>query len=76
MYFDESDKGLVLNQVNGNMIEKICGDSETNEWSGKRVVLYATETEFRGQQVACIRVRAPKPGAVIPEKPKEEDLPF
>jgi hypothetical protein len=60
VYFNESEKALVLNIVNGNAIEKICGTPETDEWHGKQIVLYATETTFRGEQVECIRVRAPK----------------
>jgi hypothetical protein len=75
--FHETDKGLVLNIVNGDTIEKICGDVETDNWIGKKIVLYATETDYAGKRVACIRVRAPKVQTTMRLPPPiEEEIPL
>jgi len=66
VWFVEEEKALILNITNGKKIEGICGTGDPKGWTGKRVVLYPTETELRGETVDCIRVRAPKPGAKLP----------
>lgn len=62
--FKGAKKGLVLNKVNTNIIAKLYGD-DTDEWEGKLIHLYPTETEYQGKMVDCIRVRtkAPTPKA-------------
>src|SRR5262245_40173132 len=59
LHFQGKDKGLVLNKTNANMISEICGTDETDDWSGKRVVLYPTKTDFQGKRVDAIRVDYP-----------------
>ena len=84
VWFQEEEKGLGLNITNGKTIEKVCGSADPDEWKGKAIVLYPTETEFRGETVDCIRVRAPKKGAKLPEPEPEmsqefaddDDVPF
>lgn len=77
VWFREEAKGLVLNITNGKSIEKIAGTADPDGWMGKRVVIYPTETEMGGERVDCIRVRAPKVGAKLPEpitvEPEPED---
>ena len=66
--FDELEKPLVLNSTNGQLIAKITGEDEMDNWSGKQVVLYCDDNvSFQGKLVGGIRVRAPK---------KAKDLPF
>lgn len=67
LYFEENDKGLVLNKTNTNIIAGMYGD-DTDDWIGKLVTLYATETSFQGEQVECIRIKKkpPKPSARKP----------
>ena len=60
LYFKGKEKGLVLNKTNSRTITKIIGTEETEDWTGREIVLYPTETEFAGEMVDCIRVRAPK----------------
>lgn len=72
VWFVEEDKGLRLNVTNGKKIESIAGSSDPARWAGKRVVMYPTETELRGETVDCIRVREPKPGAKLPPAPEPE----
>ncbi len=62
LYFAGMQKGMVLNRTNAKRIEAVHG-SETNNWIGARIVLYPSETEFRGDTVPCIRVRV-EPGQV------------
>lgn len=80
--FHESDKPLVLNATNIQLLEKILGD-DTDLWTGKRVVLYVDpNVSYGGKIVGGIRVRAPKPGAVPPPPPPpvaelaDDDIPF
>ena len=75
VWFSEEEKGLGLNITNGKAIEGICGSGDPSKWVGKRVVIYPTETDFKGERVDCIRVRAPKPGAKLPAAPAPEPEP-
>ncbi len=58
LYFVGKEKGLVLNKTNANKIMDLAGTAITEEWHGVRVRLYATETQFAGDTVDCIRVKA------------------
>lgn len=73
VWFAEEEKGLGLNITNGKKIESICGSGDPKAWIGKRIVVYPTETEFKGETVDCIRVRAPKVGAKLPPAPVIEE---
>lgn len=63
IHFQGKTKGLVLNKTNANMIQEITGTPETEHWRGKRIVLYASKTDFGGKRVDCIRVDYPPVGA-------------
>jgi hypothetical protein len=86
LYFRKAKKGLVLNVTNGKKIQQVCGSAETDDWSGKAITLYQSETEYAGDTVACIRVRAAKNGSTpavkVPEPVRVEnelsdlDIPF
>lgn len=76
LYFRGKDKGLVLNKTNANKIKAIIGTDETDDWKGHRIGLYATETEFAGEMVDCIRVAAPPKNAKpAPPPPSPEHDP-
>jgi hypothetical protein len=62
LYFNETDKGLVLNKTNAKAIAKLHGD-DTDDWEGKRIALYATEVEYQGETMLGIRVRLKAPKA-------------
>ncbi len=71
IYFEEVEKGLVLNNTNTNRITRIAGDKFFNNWPGTKVVLYNDEdVEFGGKTVGGIRVRPPK------TQQQEDDIPF
>ncbi len=57
VYFDEVDKGLVLNKTNATFIVSIAGDDDTDGWKGTKIRLIATDVEYAGDLVRGIRVR-------------------
>jgi hypothetical protein len=62
VYFEETDKGLVLNKTNAGTVQGLYG-GDTDNWIGKQITLFATEVDFQGKQVLSIRVRTRKPKA-------------
>jgi hypothetical protein len=83
IYFRDKSKGLGLNKTNANVIVKAYGD-DTNGWPGKELELYPSETEYRGDTVDCIRLRAvatpaaptPAPEPEQPPPPDDDEIPF
>lgn len=88
IYFKGKEKGLVLNKTNATKITQLAGSDMTEDWDGVRIKLYATDTEFGGETVECIRVKAappasrtaPAPVAPPPAEPiadvTADDIPF
>jgi hypothetical protein len=56
VYYDEFDRGMVLNRTNLKRVIALHG-AETDKWIGKKITLYPSETDFQGKTVPCIRVR-------------------
>lgn len=81
MYFHETDKGVVLNWTNIQLVAKALGSEETNDWIGKKIVLYEDpNVSFGGKLVGGIRVRAMRTQAAS-EPPKaapafDDEIPF
>jgi hypothetical protein len=84
--FNELEKPLVMNQTNIQMCAQICGSDDTDDWTGKRIVLYTDpNVSYQGKLIGGIRIRAPKKTAP-PPKPTpvvdhgaeltDEDIPF
>jgi len=69
LYFEGTEKGLVLNKINSTTIGDAYG-FETNSWSGCRIELYHDFTEFAGKRVECIRVRTPSIQVSAPAPPQ------
>jgi hypothetical protein len=69
VYFENKQKGVVLNRVNAKKITDIAGSAETEDWAGVRVALFATMTEFGGEQVECIRIKAPTVARAAQSRP-------
>ena len=55
------NKRLVLNKTNAKTIIKLYG-TETNNWIGRAITIYATTCMAFGQQVDCVRIRDRVPG--------------
>ncbi len=56
-YFEEVERGLVLNKTNIEKLAKLCGSEMSEDWTGKRVRLYVTPVQFRGEEVDAIRIK-------------------
>lgn len=74
-YFEEKEKGVVLNSTNMRLIEMVTGSDDSDDWIGKKIVLYnEPNVSFAGKLTGGIRVRAPKvpkpgPGAYKGKNP-------
>jgi hypothetical protein len=60
LYFDEFDKGMVLNKTNKNTLQSLYGNS-IEELVGKRVILYAPICESFGKSAPALRIKAQRP---------------
>lgn len=90
MMFSEHEKALVLNTTNIQLCALACGSDDTDDWIGKKIVLYSDpNVSFGGKLVGGLRLRAPKIAkpkaapAATPKKPPaapladmEDDIPF
>lgn len=74
IYFQGKEKGLVLNKTNAKKIADLTGSKDTDDWSGCRIRIYATETEFGGETVECIRIKAAGTEKVKPKPQPEPEL--
>lgn len=78
LVFAEAEKPLVLNSTNIQLCERIFGSDDTDDWVGKKIVLYTDpNVSYQGKVIGGIRVRAPKikaQAAVAPPQPPVEEL--
>lgn len=82
LYFNESinghNKGLVLNWTNIQLCAQAVDSEDTNNWTGKQIVLYNDPSvSFGGKITGGIRIRKPKNQA--PQPPSDDfvdDIPF
>lgn len=69
VHFDEFDKPMVCNAVNSQLMAKFCGSEETEEWSGKKVILYDDPTvSYAGKLTGGIRCRAVPKAQAVPAR--------
>lgn len=59
LYTEELQRDVVINRTNLKRIIEWHG-AETDDWIGKAITLYPSETDFGGNTVPCIRVRQKK----------------
>jgi len=64
LYFSGEVKPLVLNKTNYKTITQLLGSDDTDDWTGRKIALYATEVESFGEVTLGIRVRLKAPAAV------------
>lgn len=83
LHFDESDKPLVLNSTNAQLIAVITQEEDTDNWTDHKIVLYDDPSiSFGGKLVGGIRIRAAKnqPKKPVGAKPvfaaEDSDVPF
>jgi hypothetical protein len=74
LHFNEHAKPLVLNTTNAQLIAGFLASDETDQWIGKKIVLFDDPTVMnRGQVVGGIRARAPRntpPAVAAPAAPQ------
>lgn len=70
IYFQGKEKGLVCNKTNFGRIAYVYGD-ESDEWTGKEIVLYPEMTDFQGKPMWAIRVKPPEARAPVSSAPAE-----
>lgn len=88
LYFQNKDKGMVLNKTNASNIAGAYGD-DTDDWQGAEVELFEAQVDFQGKTVPAIRIRIPprppaqrqaapaRPQAPVGNGPEfNDDVPF
>jgi hypothetical protein len=74
LYFDETEKGMVLNKTNAETISRLH-TPETDNWIGKKITIFATEVDFAGKQTLALRVRMKAPKVAQPKaQPAEKKM--
>lgn len=81
--FTEFKKPMVLNSTNIQLLEKMFGSDNTDDWVGKQVIVYVDpNVSFGGKIVGGLRLRANKVAAPATAKPggkfddMADDIPF
>lgn len=65
IWFERTEKGLIMNRTNATVITNLHG-KETDDWIGKRIIIYATSVTAFGKKHDVIRIRERVPAAPIP----------
>ena len=77
---EEFKKPMVLNSTNLQLLAKACGSEESDDWIGKKVVIFADpNVSFGGKLVGGLRVKLPiKKKAATGSKFDDmaDDIPF
>jgi hypothetical protein len=59
--FNEIEQQLTLNKGNYTMVRENTGTSNTDEWIGKKIILYGTRDQNpEGKMVDVVRIRPPE----------------
>ena len=62
MFFVEQDlKPMIVNTTNWKQIEKATGEEDSDNWPGRKIILFAAEVEAFGEMRLAIRVRSHAP---------------
>jgi len=57
----KNQKPFILNRTNQKTIQKIYNTPYIEDWTGKKITLYATTTKVAGDTVECLRIRQAVP---------------
>lgn len=67
VYFNEFEKGLVLNSTNIQALAHACNSDDTDDWKGKEVIVYVDpNVGFGGKVTGGLRVKK----YAVPEAPQ------
>lgn len=68
VYFSEYEKGMVLNTTNINGLAKACNSDDTDDWTGKEVVVYVDPSVgYGGKTTGGLRIKK----YTVPAPPKQ-----
>lgn len=86
IYFNEYEKGMVLNSTNINALGKATGSDDTDDWLGREVVVYVDpNVGYAGKTTGGLRIKKhtaaqpPKQAPVRQQAPPaefDEAIPF
>lgn len=66
-FVEREFKPMILNRTNCKTIQKIYGTPYVEEWTGKTIQIFASETKLKGEAVECLRIRPQSPNRKLPE---------
>lgn len=68
VYFSEYEKGMVLNSTNIQALGKACGSDDTDDWTGKEVIVYVDpNVGYGGKTTGGLRIKK----YASPQAPKQ-----
>jgi hypothetical protein len=73
--FDGKSKGLPLNKTNARAIAAMFGN-ETENWIHSEITLFPTKTDFGGELVDCIRIKAAVKSRAPARADMDDEIPF
>lgn len=77
MAFRENIKPLVLNSTNAQLCAKALNSPETDDWTGKQVILFNDpNVSFGGKLTGGVRIRKNQQAAPVPVDAFDDDVPF
>lgn len=58
MYFQEFEKGMVLNSTNIQAAAKACGSEDTDDWIGKEIIVFVDpNVGYGGKTTGGLRIK-------------------
>lgn len=72
IYFQETQKGVILSMTLAKQIAQAIGSEETNQWPGRRVTIYPENINVAGVQRIAIRAKAAPKTAPADTMPRIE----
>lgn len=73
IFFEETDKPMVLNSTNNDTITAVIGSPNFDDWIGKRILIGTEKVKAFGDIWDAVRVRHEKPAAKPNGKPITEE---
>ena len=74
LYFKGSRRGIVLNGTNWDLIVKITGKDDSDDWYGAQIEVYHDPSiRFGPRKVGGIRVRAPQTTGAVNSAPEDDE---
>lgn len=79
LLFKETEKPMVLNWTNMQLVERATGSDNTDDWTGKRIKVWFDESvQFKGEMKGGLRIKKAPGSNPVPKsrEPGEDDVPW